>query len=86
MKLPPCHQIYSGRALLVLLQVHDKLALSKLCFSVSNLLWCSEGNHTGGATSCIKYGLTAEVKTSKFHRIVRTRDTWRKDQRGGEVT
>lgn len=27
------------------------------------------GNHTGGATSCIKYGLTAEVKHSKFHKL-----------------
>lgn len=40
------------------------------------------GNHTGGATSCIKYGLTAEVKHSKFHKTVRPRVTWRKDQRG----
>lgn len=39
------------------------------------------GNHTGGATSCIKYGLTAEVKYSKFYKIIRTKLTWRKDQK-----
>lgn len=82
MKLPPCHQIYSGSSLLVLLQIHGRVALRQLCFSVCNLLWRSVGNHTGGATSCTKYGLTAEVKHSKFHKIVRTKVTWRKDQRG----